>query len=304
MTVKLFTHTDLDGVGCAIVAYHVFGENVDIEYCDYHEINEAVTDFIITEDHLNYDFAFITDISVNDEVAELIEKTSHETLPMWRLIDHHGTALDLNEYKWANVQTKEDERKASGTSLFLAHLNRLITVDEDGLEEFTETVRRYDTWEWQTKYADKEPKKLNDLLFILGRERFISRFASDLSLDFTESERLLLELEQEKIDAYVEAKALTAITTKIETGHYLATVFADRYQSELGNQLSERFPEMDAVAMINPDRSVSLRTIHDSVDVSAIAKNYGGGGHPKASGFPIPEYETLRYNDSVFRKER
>jgi bifunctional oligoribonuclease and PAP phosphatase NrnA len=32
----------------------------------------------------------------------------------------------------------------------------------------------------------------------------------------------------------------------------------------------------------------SLRTIHDEVDVSEIAKGYGGGGHVKASGFTIP----------------
>ena len=32
----------------------------------------------------------------------------------------------------------------------------------------------------------------------------------------------------------------------------------------------------------------SLRTIRDDVDVSAIASNYGGGGHVKAAGFSIP----------------
>ena len=31
----------------------------------------------------------------------------------------------------------------------------------------------------------------------------------------------------------------------------------------------------------------SMRTQKD-VDLSEIAKNYGGGGHPKASGFMIP----------------
>lgn len=40
---KLFTHTDLDGVGCAILAYLAFGrENVDVEYCDYSNIDDKV----------------------------------------------------------------------------------------------------------------------------------------------------------------------------------------------------------------------------------------------------------------------
>ena len=40
--IKLFTHTDLDGIGCAILAKLAFGEEVDIEYCDYDNINEKV----------------------------------------------------------------------------------------------------------------------------------------------------------------------------------------------------------------------------------------------------------------------
>ncbi len=32
----------------------------------------------------------------------------------------------------------------------------------------------------------------------------------------------------------------------------------------------------------------SLRTLHDEVDVSRIASNFGGGGHVKASGFTLP----------------
>lgn len=38
--IKLFTHTDLDGVGCAILAQLAFGkDNVDISYCNYDEID-------------------------------------------------------------------------------------------------------------------------------------------------------------------------------------------------------------------------------------------------------------------------
>ena len=33
---------------------------------------------------------------------------------------------------------------------------------------------------------------------------------------------------------------------------------------------------------------VSLRAFHDHIDVSEIAKKYGGGGHKKAAGFTLP----------------
>ena len=60
--------------------------------------------------------------------------------------------------------------------------------------------------------------------------------------------------------------------------------------SEIGSRLS---PDCD-FAMIwyydHDDRmvKVSLRAFHDHIDVSEIAKKYGGGGHKKAAGFTLP----------------
>jgi phosphoesterase RecJ-like protein len=38
-----------------------------------------------------------------------------------------------------------------------------------------------------------------------------------------------------------------------------------------------------------PTRRISLRSSHDEVDVSAIARERGGGGHPQAAGFSSDE---------------
>lgn len=61
-------------------------------------------------------------------------------------------------------------------------------------------------------------------------------------------------------------------------------------------------PNSKFAVLINEDRhgnvKGSFRTRHDGVDLSRIAAVFGGGGHPKASGFSIPgklEAET-RYN--------
>lgn len=40
--VKLFSHTDLDGIGCGILAKLAFGKDVDISYCDYDNIDSSV----------------------------------------------------------------------------------------------------------------------------------------------------------------------------------------------------------------------------------------------------------------------
>ena len=45
----LFTHDDLDGVGCAIVARLAFPDDLVVRYCSYKSINSEINSFL---DHL------------------------------------------------------------------------------------------------------------------------------------------------------------------------------------------------------------------------------------------------------------
>ena len=68
-------------------------------------------------------------------------------------------------------------------------------------------------------------------------------------------------------------------------------VNASHWMSEIGSRLS---PDCD-FAMIwywdheAKETKVSLRAFHETVDVSEIAKKFGGGGHKKAAGFQLPK---------------
>ena len=78
--------------------------------------------------------------------------------------------------------------------------------------------------------------------------------------------------------------------------------------SEIGARLS---PDCD-VAMIwyydHADRliKVSLRSFHDTVDVSEVAKKFGGGGHKKAAGFTLPGDANVDdiFDDIKLKKEK
>jgi len=72
--------------------------------------------------------------------------------------------------------------------------------------------------------------------------------------------------------------------------------------SESGQGLSNFFNDLTGVdivlVLIDYGSGIvkgSLRTTHDDVDVSALAKIFGGGGHRKASGFSLPG--KLVYNE-------
>lgn len=96
---KIFCHTDLDGIGCAVLAYLAFGrENVDVEYCDYKDVDKKVESFGESEEYKSYDWVYITDISVSERLAERMDMAL--TGNKVALLDHHATALGLNKYSW------------------------------------------------------------------------------------------------------------------------------------------------------------------------------------------------------------
>ena len=60
-----------------------------------------------------------------------------------------------------------------------------------------------------------------------------------------------------------------------------------------GNRLCKEIPEMDFVMFVDVvSMAVSMRAKKDTIDLSQIATAFGGGGHPKAAGFPV-DLDTL-----------
>lgn len=307
MKVKLFTHTDLDGVGAAILAKAVYGNNVDIEYCEYDNINKKLENFINNEEYNKYSRIYIVDISFNEEIGKLLDIINSKYTRIL-MVDHHPTAKWISKkYKWATILEEIDNDKVCGTYLFhilLIGENRANLEILRRFEDFVEKVRRYDTWEWITKYNDIIPKQLNDMLQILGIERFVEKYLSFFEkykkVWFSKSDILLLTLRQEEIDRYIEKKEKQIIMMEMQN-YKVGIVFGDRFRSELGNILAKRHPELDFIAIIDPSTNVSLRTIKDDIDLGLIAKKFGGGGHPKAAGFTITKDIKKEIINTLFK---
>jgi len=282
--IKLFTHTDLDGVGCAVLAKFAFGNDVDIEYCNYDEINTKVEEYF--NSGLEYD-CHITDISISEELAYKINDSDKN----FQLLDHHATALNLNKFYWCTVKVEnEDGIKTSGTELYYHYLmNNGLLNEYDVLDRFVELVRNYDTWRWSTLGDDGIIcKQVNDLLYLYGRSKFIDWCLGELHFDtfpkLYESDELVLEIEQNNIDNYIKKKNEQMLIMPL-CGKTCGVVFAEKYFSELGNRLCQMRPEIDFVAMIDMSGTVSYRTIKDDIDLgNDVAKLFGGGGHAKAAG--------------------
>ncbi len=314
LRIKLFNHNDMDAVGCAIVGMMAY-ENIDIEYCNYGEVDEKITKFIEDKEYLNYDYIYITDISINKQTVDLINNTHPEDFKdgfmlneKVQLLDHHTTAEWLNENWWCLVETEENGELTSGTALFY---NWLIASGDlepnEKLHQFVEIVRKYDTWLFNTKYHDDEPKKWNGLLYILGREKFIEyvfeRMWESKTLSLDGFALRVLELEQRKIDEYVDWKNKSIVEKNI-LGKKVGVVFAESYFSELGNRLAILHPELDLIAMISMNGKISYRTVKDDIDLGKdFASVFGGGGHRKAAGSEFGKDIVEKFIEEVFGGE-
>jgi uncharacterized protein len=88
---------------------------------------------------------------------------------------------------------------------------------------------------------------------------------------------------------HVESMASHAFMTTVG-GYVVPAVNSPIFQSEIGELLCERHPEMLFAAIFfvtETDEQWSLRS-RGEFDVSAVAKALGGGGHRNASGFRRP----------------
>jgi len=306
MKVINFTHNDLDGVACGILTKLVFDEP-DIEYCNYNNINYKVSNLILTEEHKHYDKIIVTDISVSEEVANLLDNISDKVI----LLDHHKTALWLNERPWAFVSS---DSKESGTSLYYDFLKFNLNKTFKGfIPIFVNEVRLYDTWEWR-KLGNDIPYYLNILLQEFGINKFNNYILNLLKTDWTSKDIdiltnnellddlsvTIIENYKIKLNNYIKIKNAQLIKTKI-LNYKAGVVFAENHISELGEELMKLNADIDFVAIIQLPNTISYRTNKD-IDVSEIAKFFGGGGHTKASGSPIQNYQINNILDVLFKE--
>lgn len=279
---------DLDGLGCGLIAKMAFGEKANVFYCSYRNLNQRVESYIKNPAN-NKEEVYITDLAVN----ELVEKKLQDRFKQGKhiqMIDHHVTAMHFNDYQWGRVTPEyPNGKKTCATSLFYDFLIEQGKMERNiALEEFIDLVRQYDTWEWDEN-NNVTAKRLNDLFYIMNREQFEEEMLKRLtenpdSFQLTETENMILDIEDQKINRYIHSKSRQTVQTFVD--HYcVGVVHAEQYLSELGNALNNIYPHLDMIVLLNVSgKKMGFRTIHDEVNVAEFAQRYGGGGHPKASG--------------------
>lgn len=268
---------DPDGVTPIILSKLVF-EEIDYILSENKDVNDNVKNNLD-----KYDFIYVVDLNISEELADFIEENYKEKI---MILDHHLSCNNMNKYSFIEVNA---EGKESGTSLYYKYLlnnynNNLL--NRESTKMLVEHVRTMDIYDF-SKTSKEEAEKLEMIFKIYGKDRFIDKFynviINDLEL-YSKEDLNLVELEKERIKRYIEEKEFMEISLDNKR---VGVVFAERYISELGNYLINKYDYLDYIVLINMDKKISYRG-NGKVDLSVIAKKFGGGGHINAAGNCLP----------------
>lgn len=269
----LVTHTDLDGVGCALVFLRCYPK-ARVIFADYDNVNEFIMEIL---KHDKNEDILITDLSVNAEVAELLDRRGKVGM-----LDHHDTAKWLAEkYEWATV----DNRKC-GTRLTFEMLKQYFHLDD--LEEIVDLIEDWDLW-GAASGSDRPRDSAIELQMIFefyGRNRFLYNLIEGRKFD-PEIPSILME----HFKAYCE-ETVEIMEIHEKDGYVFGVCMADRYKSLLGHWLLSQF-DIEYVMILDPRKGVVSLRGKGNIHLGELAKKAGGGGHPKAAGFPLGGIKSI-----------
>ena len=271
--VYAITHNDLDGIGCAVLLEKVYPQ-IQTYAIDYRELNEVLPN--ILKEAGKETLVYLTDISLNEQQAQICNefKVQH--------IDHHSSSMKLmSKYDWSFTDPSH---------CATYHLYNMLCqyANIQDYKKFVDLVDSYDTWGHGTE-PSPEAFDLNRLLKMIGAETFVARFKLSGSVNLSKTEKAIVEADKFQEEQYLNFALSRTQLVKDAQGRNVGIVAAEQYTSSLGNFILNQVPELDYVVILDMLRDKASLRSKGKVNVGEIAKECGGGGHPKAAGFQMNE---------------
>lgn len=281
----LVTHKNcMDGAGCAILYRALGGKEENIHFVNpNHEQSDAKVKELL-ESGLN---VLGADMSISTNlVQQLIDSRD---IQYFQLLDHHKSAIPLEKFGLSNLVIDKENTRC-GCKMLYEHL--LTDINGDKIKPYKDLVDYIDDHD---RWMKNIPESDNLAMFYMtvGQKMFIERFVKNPSIEFTNQEKYVIEIEKNKMEEEIREKKRhvqsATHSKKINGKHYrIGFVTGVRYVSSTGNALySDPTLNLDAVLLVG-NETISLRCGKDSeLDLSSLSKKFGGGGHKAAAGFQI-----------------
>ena len=328
----LFTHTDLDGVGCEIIYRLARPASPDriIISSEIKNIDKNVMNLLKEIEPSRITFA---DICASNDVLLMLKEAGHVV----EIYDHHPTNARCKEViPEAIIIPEKDGKMECGTSLLYNHYLMIYKMyqshhiktqgnpmfdsaydiacmfeNSDGmLPLFVDTVRSYDTYEFK-QTGNILAKELNVLFSMLGYKRFADKYVEYLTVRHTELidstslefVRAKMENEMDIINTFTMGDIYKFTLNGLDCGLIFGTKGTNI--SEFGyNFLSTHSDDLDVIILADlQGGTFQMRAVKEGIDLGKdICVPIGGGGHPKAAGAPIDAnmLETIKYNIKLY----
>ena len=256
-------HDDIDGFAAATVIYYKFGNQFEYYPAQY-STNPILPDVINRE-------VLIVDFSYKRQILLDMKKLSKNIT----VLDHHQTA----EKELEGLDFCHFDMTKSGAVMTWEYLFK-----DQEIPLLLKYIQDRDLWKWELPHS-KEISAAIQLLendFVL----WIQYLLDDNKINsLIEKGKVILEYQNNCVQSIVKKSNLPKIQI---AGYTVPCINITHLISETLHELAKDQPF--AVGYFDDDkqRIYSLRSSEDGIDVSEIAKKYGGGGHKHAAGFTTP----------------
>lgn len=287
----LITHTDLDGAACILVSLELYKDDLEY-YCCNPDKADSIFEEVINKYPLEISKIVFADMCFRKtSTLDLISKYNITV----EVYDHHVTAQNfIQSHRLPDMLSCifTVGEACGALNLYQNNLDN-IKLDNENLETFLMYVNDHDLFTRKYTMSDN----YNIYFNAIGMYKFINRGYGSLSDNELYAIDVLKIKEQEYIDT--KLKHLNVIEF---SGKSLAVVIADDCPtSMLAENMRIKEIDCDGLAVINLNSGlVSLRSIRDSFNCAKFARKMSkfGGGHEKASGFPLDQkvFTNLAHN--------
>ncbi len=213
----------------------------------------------------------------------------HAKAKSLKVIDHHKTAME----ECGHLSYCFFDMKRSGMGLAWD----LYAKDKLGVERPFMVDLIEDSDLWRNEIPDGEKYRIVMETFRYDFDTW-SHFSNRLE---NPEERKKILVEGTAMDAYRQTIIRRMMGGKMHKlvvgGHEMPAVNGSILQSPIGNHLAHKGPAGAVYYTQGRQWNFSLRSTDEGLDVSEIAKQYGGGGHRNASGFAVKTLEDLVASD-------
>jgi oligoribonuclease NrnB/cAMP/cGMP phosphodiesterase (DHH superfamily) len=255
-----------DGFGAALAVKHYCDKS---HYdCEFIAANHGDNPPNVTGKHV-----IIVDFSYPRKKL-LIMKEQSKTL---KVFDHHKTAQeDLAGLDFCCFDMNKSGAVLTWTQLMPnAEIPLLFSYIQDR-----------DLWLW--KMQDSKTVSAAIQALPMTFEQWEYYMDNDKIPDLVTKGTAIVAYQKQQLERQTSAENILMVNI---AGYEVPCINTTHLVSEIGNKISAGYP-FAAMYMETPDKRIySLRSSAEGIDVSVIAKKFGGGGHFHAAGFSVDKPE-------------